>query len=359
MKVFFRVDASAQMGAGHFMRCLTLAESLRNRSVQVAFVCREHEGNLIEYLRQRDIPVSVLGKPGNGTFLANDYATWLGTSQSEDAEQTASALCDLRPEWLVVDHYAIDAEWETRLRPHIGNLFVIDDLANRKHACDVLLDQNYSFDEDRYSSLVPAQCRLLLGPKYALLRSEFARLRPYGVPTFHELDSILIFFTAGNDQGETLKAMQGVHRLGKPLRVDVVVGGSNPDNPAIQEMCSEMSWNFHCQVDNMAELIAKADMVIGAGGSSNWERCAFGRPALVAILSDNQAPIAHALASAGAVMNLGWAHKLTSRDYMAALAAITPEQLATMSRKASGLVDAVGTQRITDLLLAAQSKSIE
>ena len=347
------------MGVGHLMRCLTLAESLRNRSVQVAFVCREHEGNLIGYLRQRDIPVSVLGKPVSGTFLANDYATWLGTSQSEDAEQTASALCDVRPDWLVVDHYAIGSEWETRLQPHIGKLFVIDDLANRKHACDVLLDQNYSFDEDRYSSLVPAQCRLLLGSKYALLRSEFARLRPYEAPTFHELNSILIFFTAGNDQGETLKAMQGVCLLGRRVKVDVVVGRSNPDNFAIQKMCCELSWNFHCQVDNMAELIAKTDMVIGAGGSSNWERCALGRPALVAILSDNQAPIAHALASSGAVINVGWAHKLTSRDYMAALAAITPEQLVTMSRKASGLVDALGTQRVTELMLAAQSKNIQ
>ena len=355
MKVVFRVDASVQMGTGHLMRCLTFAEALRERGVHTHFICREHVGNLITLLQRKAIPVKVLPAPAiKDTTHGEDYAVWLGVTQAEDAEQTVKALDGEKPDWLVVDHYGLDIDWEKRLRPHVGRLMVIDDLANRHHDCDVLLDQNYSAEgEQRYASFVTPSCKVLLGPRYALLRKEFKVMREHLEPRTHKLKKILVFFTAGDDQGETLKAMQGIELFGKAEHVDVVVGQANPDNSEIIKKCDELHWWYHCQVDYMPRLIAQADLVIGAGGSSNWERCALGVPALVVILAKNQAPIAQALGRAGVIYNLGWSRDLQAADYANALSTLNHDCLAAMSEKALALVDAKGAERMADVLLAA------
>jgi UDP-2,4-diacetamido-2,4,6-trideoxy-beta-L-altropyranose hydrolase len=163
----------------------------------------------------------------------------------------------------------------------------------------------------------------------------------------------LVFFTSGDDQGETLKAMQGIELFRKTVSVDVVTGSANPDNVGIRKKCAELDWGYHCQIDYMPALIAGADLVIGAGGSSNWERCALGVPALVTILADNQAPIAYALEGAGVIRNLGWNFELQAADYTAALNALSDHDLARMSEKALALVDAQGAERIAKVLLAA------
>ena len=355
MKVVFRVDASTRMGTGHLMRCLTLAEVLRERGADVRFICREHAGNLIALLGQKGVQAVVLPiSANNGTMHGDDYAAWLGVTQEEDAEQTIKALGGDIPDWLVVDHYGLDVEWEQRLRPYIGRILAIDDFTNRHHDCDVLLDQNYSLNgEQRYAGLIPPLCRTLLGPGYALLRKEFRVLRERNGARPSGLEKILVFFTAGDDQGETLKAMHGIEMFGKVERVDVVVGQSNPDNAAIKAKCDELHWGYHCQVDYMPSLIAQADLVIGAGGSSNWERCALGVPALVAVLAENQAPIARALDAAGMICSLGWNHGLQAMDYANALNGLSRDRLAAMSEKAMALVDAKGAERVADILLAS------
>jgi UDP-2,4-diacetamido-2,4,6-trideoxy-beta-L-altropyranose hydrolase len=361
MKVIFRVDSSTLIGIGHLMRCLTLAESLRERGVQARFICREHAGNLIALLQQKAMPVTALPTMAiNVPGTIENYAAWLGVRQADDAEQSIAALNGEKPDWLVVDHYALDIEWEQRVRPHVKKLMAIDDLANRHHDCDALLDQNYYSDgEQRYTALVPSSCQVLLGPSYALLRQEFRSIREHLEPRSHELKSILVFFTAGDDKGETLKAMQGIELFGKAECVDVVVGQSNPGNAEIVRKCNELHWGYHCQVDYMPRLIAQADLIIGAGGSSNWERCALGIPALVTILAENQAPIAQALGQAGIVFNLGWSSNLQAQDYADVLITLNHDCLAAMSEKALALVDAKGAERMAGILLAAQPKASE
>lgn len=337
MKVAFRVDASVQMGTGHITRCLTLAQEFQQRGVQVRFICGDHLGNLNDWLQSKGIAV---------TIIANAS----GINVATDAEQTISILSTDQPDWMVVDHYGLDIEWEQRLRPYVKRILVIDDQSGNRHECDTLLDQNYAGqDAQNYWGLVPEDCRLLLGPSFALLRKEFGALRQK-VSRRKSLDNILIFFTGGDDQGETLKAMRGVDIFGQLKRIDVVVGRSNPHNDAIKSKCDELDWGFHCQVDYMPTLISKADLVIGAGGSSNWERCALGVPALVAILADNQATIARDLDSAGVVINLGWAHSLTPGDYAQALQAIDMRRLSNMSDKALQVSDALGATRVADAL---------
>ncbi len=351
MKVVFRTDASIHMGIGHLMRCLTLAEALQARGAQILFVCREHEGNLIAELQKKLVPVAVLPAPNKpGRFSrSEDYAVWLGVSQAMDAEQTIQALKGSKADWMIVDHYGLDFNWEIRLRPHVGKLLVIDDLANRHHNCDALLDQNILPEIDGgYAGLVPNHCRLLLGPRYAMLRPEFARERARLKQRDGELRRILVFLGGSDPTNETTKALNGIFQLDRPdLIIDVVVGSSNPNKEQVRRL-SDASPNtiYHCQVDNMAELMSKADVSIGAGGSASWERCCLGLPAIVAVLADNQANIAVELAHAGALRNLGASVRLNPSDYSAAVRSLTQSDLRQMSRIASTLVDGQGAQRL-------------
>ena len=278
MNVVFRVDASARMGIGHIMRCLALAGALRERGAQLRFICRVHNGNLISLLQQKAIPVSVLPTPAiNDTTSGEDYAAWLGVTQAEDAEQTIAALNGGKPDWLVVDHYGLNEEWEKRLRPHVNQLMVIDDLANRHHDCDLLLDQNYSTEgEQRYAGLVPRTSKLLVGPRYALLRPEYAEYRKSLLDRGARVKRVLVFFGGTDPQnmtGMTLDALSNQDL--NHLEVDVVVGANNPHRKSIEQQVLDRPLTIlHKPRTHLADLMAKADLSLGAGGVSTWNRSA-------------------------------------------------------------------------------------
>lgn len=339
MHIAFRVDASAALGGGHVMRCLTLAETLRGRGARVQMITRTLAGDLNDLLRARGLAVSAL--PALAT----------APSWADDAAQTLHALADQRPDGLVVDHYALDHRWERLLRPQVRHLAVIDDLADRDHDCDLLLDQN---DLDpgagRYTDRVPAGCRLLLGPQHALLRPDFARLRAgRGTPSGH-LARVLVFFSGGDDLSETLKALQGIALSGLPLAVDAVVGLANPQREAVAQFCARQGWAYHCQTDQMAQLMAQADLVLGSAGSSSWERCALGVPSLVCTLADNQRELVDALSHAQAARALGWGAALTAQDYADALRALRPADLIQLAHGARAMTDGAGSDRVADAL---------
>lgn len=339
MKVVFRVDASVRIGSGHLMRCFNLAQALHKLGAKTNFVCVDHVGNLNTWLQSKGFTVTVIPQ----SFVVDSLT---------DAEQTILALEGERPDWMVVDHYGLDFEWERRIKVAVQRILVIDDHTGRIHDCDVLLDQNYLLDiAQRYEGLIPSECEMLLGPDYALLHKEFGNFRKKR-ECKQDLKNILVFFTAGDDQGETIKGMLGIELFGRAKHVDVVVGSLNSHNEAIKHKCEEHHWGYHCQIDYMPSLIAKADLVVGAGGSSNWERCCLGVPALVTILAKNQASIAHALDSLGAVINLGWFELLTPSDYANALHALDERKLVNMSQKAMELVDALGANRTAEILLS-------
>jgi len=200
--VAFRVDATSQIGTGHFMRCLTLADALRQRGAWIRFVSRGLPDHLQDMLTARDMGFAPLNDAV--TAQAPDdlaHSNWLGTSQVQDAGDSAEALADREWDWLIVDHYALDARWESAMRDSAGKIMAIDDLADRKHDCDVLLDQNYYRDmQTRYGGKVPEHCRVLLGPRYALLREEFRELRAQVKPRTGEVKRILMFFGGVDDR---------------------------------------------------------------------------------------------------------------------------------------------------------------
>lgn len=315
MKAVFRADASLQIGTGHVMRCVTLADALAAHGADCQFICRAHEGNVIEFIRSKGYGVHALPNvpaPGAGS-TAPDPATselthshWLGATQAQDAELCAPILAAQSPDWLIVDHYALDAFWERALAPHYRRLMVIDDLADRPHACDLLLDQTFGREATDYHPFVPAACRLLCGSQYALLRPEFAALRPYSLqrraqPTLRELLITMGGVNKDNATGQVLQALRSC-RLPADCRITVVMGATAPWLDEIRKEAQDMPWPTRVLVgvSDMAQLMADSDLAIGAAGATSWERCCLGLPTIMLVLAENQRKIAEELCEAGA-----------------------------------------------------------
>jgi len=291
MKIAFRVDASVQIGTGHFMRCLTLADELIQRGVQIRFVSRYLPEYLANLLATKGYELAMLDSAENEADLDElAHAHWLGCSQAEDAKDSFNALSDRAWDWLIVDHYALDSRWESRLRQAARKILAIDDIADRPHDCDILLDQNYYADMDtRYVGKVSDHCRLLLGPSYALLREEFRQLREQVEPRKGSVQRILVFFGGVDADNYTGRAIQSLIDMGvSDIHVDVVIGAQHPCREAIEAACLRHHFTCHVQTNRMAELMAAADLSIGAGGGATWERCCLGLPTIAISTAENQ-----------------------------------------------------------------------
>ncbi|MDP2808961.1 MAG: UDP-2,4-diacetamido-2,4,6-trideoxy-beta-L-altropyranose hydrolase [Rhodocyclaceae bacterium] len=335
MKVAFRADASIELGAGHIMRCLTLADELRAHGARTLFLCWRLPGHLGDLILARGHALSWL--PDTGLV----------------AEVSADALAAAAPhDWLVVDHYALAADWEQAQRGVAEKILVIDDLADRMHDCDLLLDQNLQ-EAGRYDARLNASCRRLIGPDYALLRPEFRVVRERGLIVRRTPRRLLVSFGGADVGGETLKALAAIVSLNRAdLAVDVVIGAANPHRAAIEQACGALA-NARALVDvvDMAALIAEADLAIGAGGGSNWERCCLGLPAVLVAIADNQVAASQVLAEAGAAAYLGTSARVdveTWRDGITAC--LRGDWLAVASVRASELADGRGAERVADAM---------
>ncbi|WP_181259243.1 UDP-2,4-diacetamido-2,4,6-trideoxy-beta-L-altropyranose hydrolase [Pseudoduganella armeniaca] len=355
LHVVIRADAAPAIGTGHVMRCLTLADRLRAMGAVVRFICRAHGGHLRDLIAARGFAVELLPAP-DAAFAAAGHAGWLGASQAQDAADTLALLgSSPRPDWLVVDHYGIDQEWQRLLRPAARHILVIDDLADRVHDCDVLVDQNLApAGAARYDGLVPAHCARLCGPRYALLREEFAEARATLAARDGTVRRLFVFLGGAdqhNDTGSVLSALAGID----DIETDVVIGGANPHHEALARQCAALPGvRLHRQVDNVAALMARADLAIGAGGGAMWERCSVGLPALVLALADNQRPGCAALAEIGGTLYLGASGPDSGARLAAALqvARTSPWLLRHMSETGLALVDGQGADRVARRLAA-------
>jgi UDP-2,4-diacetamido-2,4,6-trideoxy-beta-L-altropyranose hydrolase len=352
MKIAFRVDASSQIGTGHFMRCLTLANALQERGAQIFFLSR----SLPEYMRNM-LAVkgheSVLLKSGLKENSPGDlfHSHWLGTSQYDDAQESIQALSNHSWDWLVVDHYALDVRWESNLRRTVKKIMVIDDLADRKHECDLLLDQNlYREAEKRYKGLLPESCTQLIGPRYALLNPEFAKMRQKVKRTTGNVEQLFVFLGGADIDNVTGQVLEAILSIGcSDLKVDVVVGKANPHRKVIKDYCLHHSnFNYHCNVSNMAELMASADLAIAAGGATTWERCCLGLPSLVVATAENQLEMCIYGADQGLFHYLGKAAQMKAHDYSVVLSTFLSraENLSVFSRRGYHQVDGRGVERV-------------
>lgn len=343
MKIALRADASIAIGSGHVMRCAALAAALRARGAEIVFVCRTAPGHMAGALEAAGFEVRCLAPAQQGSG-------WHG-----DAEATLAALAGSKCDWLIVDHYQLAAPWERQLRSAADRIMVIDDLADRPHAGDILLDQNfYSDSSGRYDAQLPAECLRLLGPAYALLRDEFRQARERQRARDGGVRRILVFFGGSDAGNETAKALAALTRQARPgLAVDVVLGGSNPHRHQIERQYGVLPWmSFHFNVDNMAELMLEADLCIGAGGSTTWERCCVGLPAVLIAVADNQVEIARQCALKGAAIFLGEAADVGAELLNSTLDGLLsqPARLREIGCHASALADGLGTQRVSAAL---------
>jgi len=360
-RVAIRTDASEKIGSGHVMRCLTLAHYLKKVGAEVVFACRQYNGNLCDLIESEGYQVYRLPAPrtGDDEKYTTDHADWLGFSQVQDALETSELLANSGGgiNWLVIDHYALDEQWERFLRPHCKQIMVIDDLADRAHDCDILLDQNlYENAATRYKNLVQDQCRLLLGPEYSLIREEFLQEQKNIQVRNGRICNILIFYGGVDQSNETRKAMNAIRLLDlKKLTIDVVVGANNPNRKAISQECGKLpNFNYYCQVKNIAKLMLNADLALGAGGTSSWERCCLGLPAVITSIAENQNLVCLNLAKRGAAVFLGEKENVSPELITATLQNLfdDPVLLNTMSENALKLVDANGAKRVTAEILS-------
>jgi UDP-2,4-diacetamido-2,4,6-trideoxy-beta-L-altropyranose hydrolase len=349
-RIALRVDASSDIGTGHFMRCLTLADALRECGAQTRFVSRqlpEHLRNKLAAHSHESVLLDTVEIGGGLDELA--HASWLGVSQAQDAADSLLALSDDNWDWLIVDHYGLDSRWESRMRQAAKGIFVIDDIADRPHDCELLLDQNFYPDmATRYSGKVPTRCQLLLGPRFALLRNEFRRRHGTAQPRSGPVRRIFVFFggvDADNYTGHAITALSGIDLKG--VHVDVVIGAQHPFRAQIEEACAQLGYLCHVQTDRMAELMLAADLAIGAGGSACWERCCLGLPTVLVALAENQINIAKALDSLGACLYIGTSGEASVTAVQDAIVALKRDnkRLQGISARALSLVDGLGAIR--------------
>lgn len=352
MRCVFRADASVSLGSGHVRRCLSLARQLRARDAAVLFVCGDAPGNMIEQIAACGAAVARLpaGDERRDEASADDSGWRLDAQHTHNAIEAAG----FDPHWLVVDHYRLDARWERTLRRQARHVMAIDDLADRPHDCDVLLDQNLTNPRHaRYPRLLPAGARLLLGPQYALLAPEFRQQRGAALARRRgQLRRLLISMGGTDPSNDTARALDGLQRSRcAGLAVDVVIGAANPHRGALEARCSRVpGCTLHVQTARMAELMTQADLAISGGGSTTWERCALGLPAIAVSQSEDQLAIARAMADAGGQQLLGASADVGEADYAAALDGMTAATLRDMSAAAARLCDGGGAERVATQL---------
>ncbi|QDX98145.1 UDP-2,4-diacetamido-2,4,6-trideoxy-beta-L-altropyranose hydrolase [Pectobacterium carotovorum subsp. carotovorum] len=355
-KYLFRADASIDIGSGHIMRCVTLANELRRSGHDVYFICRDLPGHLGAVLEKNNITYSLLRSLNHHEQHVQEasyaHSMWLTVSQKVDFSQCKEIIEDYHPDWIVIDHYALSDIWQKQAMTCGTKICVIDDLADRPHCAHLLIDQNTGRIADDYRDLVPEYCQLLIGEKYALLRSEFSHWRAFSLERRDEINSIdnILINLGGVDKDniteDILSALANTDMLSRSINITVVMGKTAPHLHKVIERSLVMPYKTQvlCGVDNMAELMSYADLAIGAAGSTSWERCCLGLPTIIIVLAENQKDIAKNLMGLGAVIAI----EKDKNCIENALAELTLAKLSSMSKNARALVDGLGVKRVTD-----------
>lgn len=347
------------------MRCLTLAESLRAAGNTISFICRQHDGHAIDLITNKGFKVHCL--PGCSLQEIGDtgkYENWLGTTQQHDALQTQQIIVDAGgADLILIDHYALDARWESTLSRTVNGILVFDDLANRPHSCHLLCDQTLSRKSEDYKTLIPADCISLLGPMYSPIRGQFPRLRNYALhrrSTNTQVKRILVSLGGIDANNYSKVVLDTLEQLPGNYSVDLVLGPSSPHRTLFKETVENYHFpvRIHVGVKEMAELMAETDLAIGAAGTSAWERCILGLPTLLIIVADNQKTGGNALSSTEAAIVLNVKDINKGNILLDKLNSLLhdPKKRSDLSRNSSTLIDGYGCTRITSEIMQLASR---
>jgi len=342
MNFCFRADASTYIGTGHIIRCLALADELNRRGDRIYFVCRKEKEDLIELIEKRGYKVFSLPK---------------GINIGIDKEMTGTFLQRIPGviDWLIVDHYDIGISWESFQRDYVRNIMVIDDLANRKHDADVLLDQQHNTNKLRYDNIVPSDCIKLLGTEFAIIRPQFCKVRESLRDREGDIKRIFIFMGGSDSKNLTCLALNAIKRINFPeISIDIVIGSLNQYHKDIERLANKIpNTSIHYNVENMAELMAASDLAVGSGGTTTWERCCVGLPTIMLTSAENQLTIAEELSKGGYVVYVGWHRSIVENDIYEKLLFLlkNKELVKQLSLKVKRLVDGKGTMRVVNKLI--------
>jgi UDP-2,4-diacetamido-2,4,6-trideoxy-beta-L-altropyranose hydrolase len=347
--IAFRVDSAPEIGIGHVMRCLTLANVLSGAGHICRFIARAHAGHSCALVTAAGHELHLLPRR-EGAVLTAETGTWLGADLETDALETVAAIAGVNLDWLIVDHYAVDAGWHGIVRQQSKRLMVIDDLANRTLNCDLVLDQTFGRDKADYAPLVPQGGVILAGSSYALLRPEFVALRQVSLlrrkgGTVRQILVSMGGSDLANDTGWVLEALASVAAI-QDVHVDVVLGAAAPNIGPVKDLLSRLPIrsSLSVGVTDMARRMAEADLAIGAAGSSAWERCCLGVPSVTLVTAGNQKLAAGKLVSAGATIVV----EQDAGSLASSLSAVVTDRLrlSEMSDSASLICDGNGTERV-------------
>jgi UDP-2,4-diacetamido-2,4,6-trideoxy-beta-L-altropyranose hydrolase len=349
-RIIFRADASSSIGSGHVMRCLALAERLAARGAEVLFASLVLDGDLIAETERRGYKVLHLSLPFGG----------LGPTEAADADAFVAAIEQLAPiegqrraDWIIVDHYHLGAPWQRRIWSQTAGMMAIDDLANRQHVVDVLLDQNLVQDlESRYVPLVGSDCLTLLGPRFALLAQNYASLRPMVRRNDTTPPNILVYFGGADTRLAVLTAEVLTH-LTHAFSATIVLDEANRQYQAVSALAaSDQRLKLTGRLPDLAAAMLASSLFVGASGTTSWERLCLGLYAIVVTLADNQVPLARELSRRDLINWLGDGSVVTAESLANSITnAITkpvdPERMQTMM----DVVDGLGAERVCDVLL--------
>ncbi len=330
-KALFRADASPSIGMGHIQRCLTLADELRRQGSSISFLSGV--------------------SPGLKDFLQSIH--WVDWHWVEDAsiDHLPNFAEDFK--FIIVDHYELDSAWEVQAQSIAHCLLAIDDTASRPHAADVLLDQNFFPDASmRYSRWIRPTTQQLLGPRYALLRPEFAIKRAHYTPA-PVVQKVLIQAGGSDPTGLTELALEALALVGGVRQIRAIVGAANP---RASEIVARYAETDRVEVIRHTEAVVDhmlwADLCIGATGSSTWERACLGLPSVVVSVAENQLAIGQSAHAAGLTFWAGPASAVSVKQLAHAIENVinSPSSRMEQWRIGRSLVDGLGARRVATYL---------
>jgi UDP-2,4-diacetamido-2,4,6-trideoxy-beta-L-altropyranose hydrolase len=348
--IFFRTDSSNQIGNGHVMRCLTLAHELRERKIKSTFISRINKNNLNNLIKSNGFDILELPIAKN---KHDNSDKWLEATELKDAKETRDLINNYNNILMIIDHYSIGKTWENYLRPYLDTIVVIDDLANRTHDCDFIIDQNWFVDmESRYRDFISYDCVKLFGPRFSILRSEFLRAKEPAISNIKNVNNIFLFFGGTDQYNLTSKFIKIFNdpKLQK-IRLDVVIGGNNKFKAEIKKLTKlRKNTYLHIQIKNISRIIKKADMGIGSAGVNTWERICLGLPSLVVSFAENHEVVLSDLISEELIIFLGKFDKLNEFEIKNKLFELikNPKLLNNQRKKTFELVDGLGSSRVID-----------
>jgi len=300
LNIAFRADSSYQIGIGHIMRCLTLALVIKKQhQVTISFFCRKTEGNINNLILAHGFKVMQMQAPKQSIHETLTHSSWLGATQQQDVCEFIKLSNKEYFDLIITDHYAIDQIWHKQIATQTKKIMVIDDLADRIHQCDYLLDQTFNCSPAKYNKLVPTNCIQMLGTKYALLRDEFQQQKKK--QKTNNRANLLVMFGGSDPDNLTLQALNQLVKRSDIDKITIILANSALHIDSVSQFLDKQknTLNLDLKINptNIAALMSQADLAIGAAGTTSWERCTIGLPAVVIIQAENQREIANELSN--------------------------------------------------------------